>query len=189
VLYDSAVAPPPPALTFVAEPRTVVFGQTAILSGNLTQGGAPVVGGAVTLAAQPVGASGFTPLAPATTDGAGNFRVGVKPAKKTTYKAGFGGLSPEPTAAVLVKHKITLKGRRASGKIYLSGTIGPRHPRRVVLIQKKSGSRWVTIAKVRTSTQSTFKLVRKAPPKKALFRARIGADKEHLANVSRTVRA
>jgi hypothetical protein len=58
-----------------------------------------------------------------------------------------------------------------------------------VLIQKKSGSRWVTIARVRTTRRSTFKLVRKAPAKRALFRARIGSDREHLANVSRTVRA
>jgi hypothetical protein len=31
--------------------------------------------------------------------------------------------------------------------------------------------------------------VRKAPAMRALFRAKIGADKEHLANLSRSVRA
>jgi hypothetical protein len=128
-------------------------------------------------------------MAPVSTDGTGNFHVDVKPAKRTVYKAGYGGLSPEPTVVVLVKHKITLKGRRARGKVYLSGTIGPRHARRTVLVQKRSGSRWVTFARVRTSRRSTFKVVRKAPAKKARFRARIAADKEHLANVSRTVRA
>jgi hypothetical protein len=143
----------------------------------------------VALGAQPVGTATFTPLAPATTDAAGNYRAAAKPVKKTTYKAGFGGLSPEPTATVLVKHKITLKGRRRSGKVYLNGTIGPRHVRRLVLIQRKVGSRWVTIGRVRTTRRSTFKLVRKAPAKRALFRARIAADKEHLANVSRSVRA
>jgi hypothetical protein len=89
---------------------------------------------------------------------------------------------------VLVKHKITLKGARRSGRIYLSGTIGPRHVRRLVLIQKKSGRRWVTIARVRTTRRSTFKLVRKAPVKRALYRARIAADRDHLANISRTRR-
>ena len=90
---------------------------------------------------------------------------------------------------LLVKHKLTLKGRRARGKVYLTGNVGPRHVRRVVLIQKKKSSRWVTIARVKTSRRSTFKLVRKAQAKKARFRAKIGADKEHLANTSRTVRA
>jgi len=123
------------------------------------------------------------------TDSAGNYSALVKPAKKTTYKAGFGGLSPEPTTVVLVKHRITLKGRRASGKVYLNGTVGPKHVRRLVLIQRKKGTRWVTIARVRTTRRSTFRLVRKAPSKRALFRAKIGADKEHLANMSRSVRA
>jgi hypothetical protein len=46
----------------------------------------------------------------------------------------------------------------------------------------------VTIGRVRTTRRSTFKLVRKAPAKRALFRARIAADREHLANISRTRR-
>jgi hypothetical protein len=193
VQYDSAtgVVPPPapPALTFGATPRTIVFGQTAILAGTLTQGGAPLPGQSVALGAQPIGAPTFLPLPPATTDAAGNFRAAVKPTKKTTYKAGFGGLLPEPTATVNVKHKITLKGRRRSGKVYLNGTVGPRHVRRLVLVQRKVGRRWVTIGRVRTSRRSTFRLVRKAPAKRALFRARIAADREHLANISRTARA
>ena len=123
------------------------------------------------------------------TDGAGNYSALVKPTKRTTYKAAFPGFSPEPTAVVLVKHKLTLKGRRRSGKVYLNGTVGPKHVRRVVVVQRKTGSRWVTIARVKTTRRSTFKLVRKAPAKRALFRAKIGADKEHLANTSKTVRA
>ena len=194
IQYDSGtpVVPPPlppPALTFSAVPRTIVFGQTAILSGTLMRAGAPLPGQSVALGAQPVGAPTFATLPPATTDAAGNFRAAVKPTKRTTYKAGFGGLLPEPTATVLVKHKITLKGRRRSGKVYLNGTVGPRHVRRLVLVQRKVGRRWVTIGRVRTTRRSTFKLVRKAPAKRALFRARIAADREHLANISRTRRA
>ena len=187
VTYDSAPALLPPSLTFLAAPRTIVFGKSAVLSGNLTRGGVPQAGQPVTLAAQPIGAPAFTPLPTATTDGSGNFSALVKPTKRTTYQAGFGGLFP--TTVVLVKHKITLKGRRASGKIYLNGTVGPKHARRVIVIQRKKGSRWVTIARVRTTRRSTFKLIRKAPAKRALFRAKIGADKEHLANLSRSVRA
>jgi len=190
VTYDSATAPPPPlppSLSFLAAPKTIVYGKSAVLSGNLTRGGAPQPGQNVALAAQPIGAPAFTPLPPATTDAAGNFSAAVKPTKRTTYRADFGGLLP--TAVVLVKHKITLKGKRRSGKVYLNGTVGPKHVRRLVLIQRKKGSRWVTIGRVKTTKRSTFKLVRKAPAKKALFRAKIGADKEHLANLSRSVRA
>jgi predicted GH43/DUF377 family glycosyl hydrolase len=192
VLYDSAVPvppPPPPVLTLTALPKTVVYGKTVTLSGTMTQAGVPVAGQAVALGAQPIGTTVFTALPAATTDAAGNYKALIKPTKKTTYKAGFTGVSPEPTAIVAVKHSITLKGRRKSGKVYLQGKVGPRHARRVVRIQMRKGKRWVTIAKVRTSRLSTFKLVRKATLKRAKFRARIGADKEHLANTSRVVRA
>ena len=191
ITYDSAPtpAPLPPSLSFLAAPKTIIFGKSTVLSGNLTRGGVPQGGQAVALAAQPIGAPAFTPLPTAMTDAAGNYSALIKPTKRTTYKAGFGGLSPEPTAVVLVKHKLTLKGKRRSGKVYLNGTVGPKHVRRVVVIQRKKGSRWVTIARVKTTRRSTFKLVRKAPAKKVLFRAKIGADKEHLANLSRSVRA
>jgi hypothetical protein len=190
VTYDSATAPPPPlppSLSFLAAPKTIVFGKSVGLSGNLNRGGVPQAGQSVTLAAQPIGAPTFTPLPTAMTDAAGNYGALVKPTKRTTYQAGFGGLFP--TVVVLVKHKLTLKGKRRSGKVYLNGTVGPKHVRRVVVIQRKKGTRWVTIARVRTTRRSTFKLVRKAPAKRALFRAKIGADKEHLANLSRSVRA
>ena len=191
VTYDSAPTPGllPPSLSFLAAPKTIVFGKSAKLSGNLARGGVPQAGQPVTLAAQPIGAPGFTPLPTAMTDSAGNYSALVKPVKRTTYKAGFGGLSPEPTTVVLVRHKLTLKGKRRSGKVYLTGTVGPKHVRRVVVVQRKKGSRWVTIARVKTTRRSTFKVVRKAPAKRALFRAKIGADKEHLANTSKSVRA
>ena len=192
VLYQSGLsAPPPPqplALTFAAAPATIVYGKSVVLSGIVTRGGAPLAGQAVTLAAQPIGAPGFTPVASATTDSAGHYALVVKPAKRTTYKATYGGVTPEPTATVLVKHKITLTARRKSGKIVLRGTVGPRHPRRLVIVQKRKGTRWVTIARVKTTRRSTFKVVRKAPAKKTRFRARIKADREHLANISRVVR-
>jgi predicted GH43/DUF377 family glycosyl hydrolase len=191
VTYDSAPAPVvlPPELSFLAAPKTVVYGTSTKLSGSLTRGGVPQADQAVTLAAQPIGASTFTPLPTAMTDSAGTYSALVKPAKRTTYKAGFAGLSTEPTTVVLVKHKLTIKARRRSGKIYVTGTVGPKHVRRVVVIQRKKGSRWVTIGRVKTTRRSTYKLVRKAPAKRALFRTKIGADREHLANTSKTVRA
>jgi hypothetical protein len=185
VLYDSILAP---TMTFAAAPTTIVFGKGVALTGTVLQGGVPVAGQPVTLSAQPVGTTVFTPLPPVTTDAAGNFRVVVKPAKRTTYKATYTGVSPEPTLVVAVKHAITLKASRKAGKLYLRGTIGPKHVRRTVLVQKLKGRRWVTIAKVKTSRKSAFKLVRKAAAKRAKFRARIKADSEHLANTSRVVR-
>ena len=142
----------------------------------------------MTLAAQPLGAAAFASLPSVTTDAAGSFRLTVKPTKRTTYRASLAGAASEPTVVVAVKHLITLKALRRSGKLYLRGTVGPRHARRVVVIQKRRGMRWVTIARVRTTRRSTFQLVRKAARTRSPFRARIAADREHLANISRVVR-
>ena len=190
VTFDSTAVPPavPPTLTLRAVPKTIVFGRTTALSGTLTRSGAPLAGQVVTLAAQPLAAAAFTMLPSVTTDAAGSFRLVVKPAKRTTYKATLAGAASAPTAVVAVKHLITLKALRRSGKLYLRGTVGPRHPRRVIVIQKRRGTRWVTIARVRTSRRSTFQLVRKASSTRSPYRARIAADREHLANVSRVVR-
>ena len=195
VLYDSATAappppppPPPPALIFSALPKTIVFGRSVTLSGSLTRAGTPVAAQPVTLMTQPIGTTAYAPLPAVTTDPSGAFRLAVKPTKRTTYKAGFPGIAPEPTAVVLVKHSITLRAVRRSGKLYLRGAVGPRHARRVVVVQKRRGTRWITIARVRTSRRSTFQLVRKSSRTRSPYRARIAADREHLANVSRVVR-
>ncbi len=189
VVYDSMVTPEAPALTLTAAPTTIVFGKSVTLSGTVTRAGAPVGGQGVALSAQAVGAPVFSPLPPATTDAAGNYTSVVRPTGRTTYKASVAGATVEPTTQVLVKHSITLRAVRKRGKVYLRGTVGPRHVRRVVVIQKRKGSRWVNVAKVRTSRRSTFQLVRKATAKRSRFRAKVGADREHLANFSRTVRA
>jgi predicted GH43/DUF377 family glycosyl hydrolase len=192
VLYDSAPAPPPPppppVLTLVATPKTIVYSKSVTLAGLLTQSSAPVPSAAVTLAAEPVGATGFTLLTPATTSATGTYSRAVKPARRTTYKASFAG-APDVMVTVLVKHLVTLSIAKRSGKAYFRGKIGPRHPKRLVLIQVRKGSRWVTFAKVKTTRRSTFLLVK---PLKAgahfKFRARTGADRQHLAGLSRVVR-
>src|SRR5439155_10186191 len=67
VTYDSTAAP---GLTLTALPRTIVFGKSVTLSGTASQGGAPLAGQAVALGAQPIGATVFAVLPPATTDAA-----------------------------------------------------------------------------------------------------------------------
>src|SRR5262249_47861925 len=193
VLYDSAPAPappPPPAptLTLSAAPKTIVFGKSLTLSGLLTQGSAPHSAQTVLLSAEPIGTTTFKALVPATTGATGSFSRAVKPTLPTTYKASFGG-APDALVPVFVKHLVTLSVVKKGGKAFFRGKIGPRHPKRLVLVQVRKGSRWVTFAKVRTTKRSTFLLV------KALkagvhykFRATNGADRQHLAGVSRVVR-
>jgi len=195
VLYDSAPAPaspppPPPAptLTLAAAPKTIVYGKSLMLSGLLMQGSAPLSAQAVPLFSEPIGTTTFKALAPATTGTTGSFGRAVKPTMRTTYKVSFAG-APDALVTVFVKHLVTLSVVKKGGKAYFRGKIGPRHPNRLVLVQVRKGSRWVTFGKVKTTKRSTFLL---AKTLKAgvhyKFRATTGADRQHLAGVSRVVR-
>jgi hypothetical protein len=197
VLYDSAPAaapappppPPPPVLTLSAAPRTIVYGKSLMLNGLLTQSGAPLSAKTVLLAGEPVGSTTFTSLPGATTSTTGSFSRAAKPTKRTTYKASFAG-APDVTVTVSVKHLVTLSAVRKGAKTYFRGKVGPRHPKRLVVIQIRKGSKWVTFAKVKTTKRSTFLVVKTLKPGVHYrFRARTGADRQHLAGVSRTVRA
>jgi hypothetical protein len=186
--FDLLPAPPEhPTLSLAASPKAVTFGRATTLAGVLKLGSAPLAGQVVTLSGQPVGSPAFAPIPWATTDAAGRFRVTVKPAKRTTFKATFARVARDPTAVVRVRHFITLSATRRGASIHLHGTVGPRHGGRAITIQQRRGTRWVTVATTRTSSRSAFQVTVPARPGSASFRARIGADREHLANVSRVV--
>jgi predicted GH43/DUF377 family glycosyl hydrolase len=187
VTYTSALAPPPVFLTLNASRKIIVFGQSVTLTGTLTQGSA-LVGQAVALSSQPVGSATFAPFRSVTTGTMGGYSTVVKPAKRTAYKAIFGAVTTAPVS-VAVKHLVTLSARKRGGKAYLRGRIGPRHVKRLVVIQVRKGTRWVTWARVRTSRRSTFLVVKALKPGvRYRFRARVAADREHLAGLSRVVR-
>ena len=191
LVYNSgAPAPPPPppapVLTLTTATPVIVFGQAATLTGTLSQGGAPMAGQSVALLGQEIGASVFSPLASATTDGAGAYTSVVRPKKQTTYKASYAGVAAEPTAAVAVKHLVKLRVVRRGTRGTFTGSVGPRHPGRVVVIQKRASGRWVKFATLKTNSKSLFSTVKRLKRRaKYQFRARTAADADHLAGVSK----
>jgi len=191
LLYNSGapVPPPPlpaPALTLSASAPTVVFGRQAALTGTLTRGGAPVPQQAVSLLSQEVGASAFAPLVSATTEAAGAYSSAVRPVKTTTYRASYAGMAAEPTVTVGVKHLVTLRVVRRGTRGTFTGMVGPRHPRRVVVNEKRASGRWVKFATLKTNSRSRYSTVKRLKRlAKYQFRARTAADTDHLAGVSK----
>jgi len=182
VLYTTQ--PAAPLLTLAASPSSIVYGSTSVLTGAVTQATAGLGGRAVTFWQRPVGAAAFTQLSTATSGGDGSYSTTVKPTKTTTYKATSPGV-PEQTVTVGVAHLLRLSVVRRGSKGTLRGRLGPSHPGRLVVIQVSTGSGWRTLAKVKTSKRSTFRIVRKLKPHgKYRFRARTAADKDHLAGLS-----
>ena len=182
--------PPPPPLdvTIAANPPLVVFGQTTTLAGKVTQAGAAVPNQAVSLFQQPFGTPAFAAIAGATTSATGDWSSVVTPQSNTTYKATVPNGSSEPTAAVQVAQKMVFRASRRGTKGSFSGTIQPAHPNREVVIQRKSGTSYVTFKKVKTSSTSSFATTAKLKAcQKYTFRVITAADADHAAGQSANV--
>jgi predicted GH43/DUF377 family glycosyl hydrolase len=188
LVYNSGAPPPPPVpvLTLATPTPVVVYGQAATLTGTLTQAGAPMPGQTVAVLGQALGASAFGALATASTDAAGTYTSTVRPATKTTYKVSYPGAAAEPTVEVAVKHLVKLRVRRRGTRGTFTGSVGPRHADRVVVIEKRASGRWVKFKTVKTGGKSTFRTVKRLKRRaKYQFRARTAADADHLAGVSK----
>jgi predicted GH43/DUF377 family glycosyl hydrolase len=186
VSYTSQVAVP--GVTLVAAPLKVVFGKAVKLSGLLSQGGAGVAGQPVTLQAQMFGTSTFTHLATLTTSGTGAYATSTKPTKQTVYEATAAGVTTPPMATVKVAQRLKLSVRRAGAKVYFKGSLGPKKPGRVIVIQVRAGKSWKILARVKTSRSSTFQGSGSLKPGHYSFRAKTGAYPGLLGGTSRTVR-
>ena len=95
------------------------------------------------------------------------------------------GMSP---VVYVDRMKVSLAVKLAGRKATLSGTVTPAHPGRVVTIQRLVGTKWVTLAQVKLSARSTFRLVRVLPPGTYDLRAVTAADRDHWGGQSRTRR-
>ena len=179
---------PPNDVTIAANPALVVFGSPTTLSGKVTQAGAPVPNLAVSVLQQPFGTPAFAAMTSATTNPTGDWSTTTTPQSNTTYKATVPNGSSEPTASVQVAQKMAFRASRRGTKGSFSGTIQPAHPNREVVIQRKSGTSYVTFKKVRTSSTSSFATTAKlAACRKYTFRVITAADADHAAGQSADV--
>jgi hypothetical protein len=89
--------------------------------------------------------------------------------------------------AVLPRLRVSLKVVRRGSKLVFSGTVKPKVPRRPVSIQQRSGSKWKTVARGRTTSSSTFRISKKLRARKsARFRAVVTGDPAHRSGRSKT---
>jgi hypothetical protein len=88
-----------------------------------------------------------------------------------------------------VKHLVRLAVRRSGTRGKFSGSVGPSHTGKDVVIEQLKSGAWAPLATVKTTSTSTFTLARKLKAcKRYRFRATTAADADHLAGESSTVR-
>jgi hypothetical protein len=177
----------PLGLTLIASAKKLVYGRSLVLSGVVARGPLAVPGQLVTVLAQPVGSTAPKALKTVVTDVAGRWTLTVKPTRHTTYSVTLAGVVSPPPVAVQVAHKLTLKVSSTGTRRTFSGALSPKHAKRTITIQRKSGTRWKKFATVKTTKKGTFKLVKSLRKGKYQFRAITAKDAQHAAGRS-TVR-
>ena len=174
----------PLVMTLTSSAKSVIYGRSAVLSGTLLRGPLPVPGQIVTVLAQPTGTTAPKALGTAVADVAGKWSLSVKPTRHTTYSAALAGVAAPAPVIVQVAHKVTLKVSGKGARRTFSGALAPKHTRRAITIQRRSGTRWVRFATVRTTTRSTFKVTKRLRKGRHRFRAITAKDSLHLSGRS-----
>ncbi len=156
----------PNRVTIATAPRVVVYGGTVTLSGTVT----PVrAGERVLVAARPVGLQAFSVTASARTDAAGVWHARVRPALGTAYRASRKG-TRSGTIAVVVRPRVTLQ-RISSRRFFVAVSAARPFAGRVVLLQRRSAARWLTVARSALGETATTRLRARLPAGGSLVRA------------------
>ncbi|MEV6299156.1 M4 family metallopeptidase [Actinoplanes sp. NPDC051861] len=167
---EKTVTITPTGLPLYVSPGAVTWGKPVTLSGRVMRGGTTTIAGAVaTLEQRPAGRSTWSRVATVKTDAKGVWRTTVKPALSTAYRVtytGSSGMWPATSAAPVawVRHAVSIKASttkpKANKKIKISGTAKPARKGVKVTLQRKSGSRWVTITSTKTAASGAYSFSR-----------------------------
>lgn len=160
----------PTTLAVTAAPTAVDHGKRVTLSGKVTRGGAAGAPGALmTLEQLPAGQRNWSRAATVKADAKGGWRHTVAPATTTAYRvkfAGSSGMWPATSATVTttIRYAVTVTASttrpKANKKIKITGTTKPGRAGVKVTLQRKSGSRWVTVTSAKTTASGKYSFSR-----------------------------
>jgi hypothetical protein len=141
------------SLTFAASRNPAVAGQRIKLTGTLSSA---VSGSTVELWQKPAGASAFKEVAHTTTGSSGKYSFTRKLETNVRWYASVGTVDSGQWSES-VGAKLTLRQIRASPtRVTLRGHVSPDHAGARVTIEKRTGSGWAVIARVRLNRSSRF---------------------------------
>ena len=184
-------------LTLRPRASAVIYGQKVGVSGYLTAAGVPLAERRVEI--RWASAGGVTKTATTTTDGDGFYQATIAPEATAVWTAAATGPAGEAIVSdafrgltVAPEVSIALANRRAGGRYVevFSGVVKPAHAGSRVLVQRRSGGSWRTIATGSLDGRSRYRVSWPLPLRSAtyLFRTLLPAHADHEAGVSRTAR-
>lgn len=143
----------------------VTYGGSRSMAVTVTSGGQPLVGAKVKLLARAASKHSWSLLTTVTTKAGGKATVKVKPARGSVYEwvyagdAGHTGSIADKAIAVAPALKISIsgKGKAFRGAIAtLTGKIAPVFAKQVVVLQRKSGKRWVNVTSAKITKSGSY---------------------------------
>jgi hypothetical protein len=183
-----AATPCTDSLSIAATPDPATDGDKATISGTLA--GGTVAARQVSLWQRLAGATAFTQVEQTQTDSSGGFRFVQTVHTNAEWYAQTGSAvsatmhEPVRAAVALLASSV----RPAAGaKLRLSGRVAPSHAGEGVALEQLRGSRWVTVARPKLGTHSTFTVIRKAARSVERFRIVLAADARNSLSVSAAV--
>lgn len=185
------------AVTAAAVPKSIAFGKSTTISGQVT--GEDNAGVQVTLQGQPLASPAgtkFTDVATATTDTSGNYAFVVPATENTRYQVEAKTKPPVTSPPVDVRVRFAVSFRvsdstpRRGQRVRFYGTAKPANDGGAVRIQRRTSTgKWRTVARTtlrtsKTAGQSRYSR-RLTIRRKGTYRVRVAADATHATGTSR----
>jgi hypothetical protein len=164
--------------------RQVVFGGRVRLTGSVPT---HVAGEQVVLFSKPYGVGSFRSVATVLTAADGTWTYLARPRIATAYEASWrNGLSAPVSVGVHPRVALT---RFRNGRFFIS--VSGTHPfaHRVVQLQRRAGTRWVTIRRVRLGVRSRVEFRASLPKGRSSVRAAISVNQAGAGYLGGTSRA
>jgi hypothetical protein len=175
----------PPSLTISASPDPLIAGHRVVVSGTLLR--ASGAGTPVTLWQRLRGQGQATQTAQATTDVTGSWSATLPSGSVMTDRSWYATADgvTSSTISEAVSAIVILVASHGRHGATLQGTVTPSHAGQRILVQRRVGRRWVTVARPRLGRHSRFRLHVRVHGK---LQAVLPADSLNMRSVSPQIR-
>ena len=171
-------------VTLVLAARQVVFGGRVQMTGSVPT---HTAGEQVVIFSKPYGTTSARSVATVLTGANGTWTYLARPQIATAYQASWrGGLSAAVNVAVHPRVALT---RYKSGHFFIRVSGAHGFPHRVVQLQRKIGTRWVTIKRVRLGLRSRIEFRATIPKGRSTVRAAFSVNQAGAGYLGGTSRA
>jgi hypothetical protein len=169
-----------PGLTIGSSPNPSKSTGSVVISGTMLTAAA---GTQIALWQRLPGQAQFKQMAQASTDASGGYSITRGAGHVQTNREWYvtAGAARSTTISQQVQAVVTLALRGRT----LTGSVSPSHARERVIVERKSGSHWLTIARPRLSRRSRFAIRLPVPiTRSVLLRAVLQADARNVLSIS-----